>query len=281
MLDDGQPEEPLLGGDVTEGLVRVGRTVRRPTGPEAPLVRALLTHLEAVGFPGAPRFLGVDGQGRQVLSWVEGEVARRPWPGWVADEGRIVGVARLLRAYDDAVQTFGLPDVAWSAVGAEPPGTPAWRGGPATFVGHQDVTPENVVFVAGRAAALIDFDLARPADRVREVANLLLWWAPLMPPADREPALQDVDAVRRSALLVDAYGLGAAEREQVVDAARNLAERSWYLMRDRATRLGGGWRRLWDDGVGDKILRRQQWLAEQAGTLQAALSQSGLGGPCG
>ena len=233
----------------------------------------MLTHLGAVGFPGAPRFLGVDRQGRQVLSWVPGEVAGRPWPGWVADEERIVSVARLLRRYDDAAQGFGLPAVSWSVVRPDPPGTPPWRGGPARFVGHQDVTPENVVFVRGRATALIDFDLAQPADRVREVVNLLLWWAPLMPPADRQPVLRDVDAARRAGLLVDAYGLADDDRAQLVTAARDVAGRSWHLMRDRAERLGGGWRRMWDEGAGDRIRRRQAWLGEHAAALHAAVTR--------
>ncbi|MGW4802358.1 hypothetical protein ACWEPC_59100, partial [Nonomuraea sp. NPDC004297] len=51
----------LVGGDVTEGVVRVGDTVRRPVGFNAPLVHALLRHLEEVSFAGAPRLLGTPG----------------------------------------------------------------------------------------------------------------------------------------------------------------------------------------------------------------------------
>jgi hypothetical protein len=53
-------QTPLAGGDVTEGVVRRGDTVRRPVGPHSPLVHALLAHLESVGFEGAPLFLGID-----------------------------------------------------------------------------------------------------------------------------------------------------------------------------------------------------------------------------
>jgi hypothetical protein len=58
----------LSGGRLTAGVVRVGGTVRRPTGPHSPFVHELLAHLEAVGFAGAPRLLGVDDQGR-ARSW--------------------------------------------------------------------------------------------------------------------------------------------------------------------------------------------------------------------
>ncbi|TDC77495.1 aminoglycoside phosphotransferase family protein, partial [Actinomadura sp. 7K507] len=43
---------PLSGGDVSEGVVRVGDTVRRPLGAHSPAVHGVLRHLEAVGFDG-------------------------------------------------------------------------------------------------------------------------------------------------------------------------------------------------------------------------------------
>src|SRR5262249_49783642 len=41
-------------------------TVRRPAGPWTPAVHALLTHLHAAGFHGAPRPLGIDEHGREI-----------------------------------------------------------------------------------------------------------------------------------------------------------------------------------------------------------------------
>ena len=41
----GEPEIALTGGDVTEGLVRAGDTVRRTLGRNAPYVHALLEYL--------------------------------------------------------------------------------------------------------------------------------------------------------------------------------------------------------------------------------------------
>lgn len=269
-LSDG-PEFPLLGGDVTVGIVRVGQTVRRPRGPNSDLVEALLTYLQGAGFAGAPRFLGIDSKGRQALTFVDGEVAGRPWPDWVAEDDTIASVARLVREYDDAAQGFGIPDDVTLEPSSEPQGIPLLLAGPETFVGHMDITPENVVFKHGKASALIDFDLARPSNRVREVCNLLMWWAPLMPVGDREVAVREVNAIARAALLVDAYGLDSADRAQLVATACNSADRAWYLTRERAERLGGGWARMWDDGVGDRIKRRQDWLGENAERLNTAL----------
>jgi len=265
------PEEPLLGGDVTEGLVRIGGTVRRPASAVSDAVEAVLRHLEAAGFDGAPRFLGRDARGRDVLSFVDGEVAGRPWPGWVADEQRLTSLARLLRGYHDAVAPLGLPAAVLAQPQPAPDGLPERIAGEPELVGHRDITPENVVFRDGRAVALIDFDLLGPVTRVEELANLLLWWGPWMPEADREPALRDADPARRARIAVEAYGLPDADRERLVPVSVNLAERSWHLMRWRAEHLGGGWARMWQEGVGDRIARRRAWLEQHAAELTAAV----------
>jgi hypothetical protein len=66
-------EIQLGGGAMTEGVVRVGDTVRRPPRYVAQLMRDMLVHLERAGFDAAPRWLGFDEQGRDVLSWIDGE----------------------------------------------------------------------------------------------------------------------------------------------------------------------------------------------------------------
>ncbi|MDQ4502541.1 phosphotransferase [Sinomonas sp. ASV322] len=259
-----EPELPLPGGDVTEGVVRVGDTVRRPQGPHSPLVHAILQHLEQQGFDGAPQFLGIDEQGREVLSYVKGEVAGRPHPAWLADEDRLVSVARLVRRLDDALAGFAPSSAVLEGVAVpDIPGMPPAPDEEPEFIGHLDITPGNVVFRNGRAHALIDFDLAKPATRVDEVFNLCLWWAPLAPDEDRTGPLKGVDAVVRTRLVADAYGLSAADRARLIPTAIRRTERSWHLMKYRAEHDGGGWLRMWEDGVGERIERRIGWLERE------------------
>jgi hypothetical protein len=263
-------EVPLAGGDVTEGVVRVGDTVRRPVGGNAPLVHALLAGLAARGFAGAPRFLGVDAAGREVLTYLPGEVAGRPRPAWLADEDRLVSVGRLLRAYDDATVGLDLPPAALPfATDEELPPAPTY---PPEVVGHLDITPDNVVFRDGVAAALIDFDLARPAARVDELYNAMLWWAPLGDPADADPVLRGVDVPRRCRLLADAYGMSDVDRGRLREVAVLRTRRTWYSMRRAAAELGGGWARMWDEGIGDVIRRREAWLEQAGPAIEAALT---------
>jgi hypothetical protein len=269
----GQAEIPLAGGDVTEGVVRVGETVRRPVGPHSPLVHALLVHLESTGFGGAPRFLGIDGAGREVLSYIVGEVAGRPRPPWIADETRLASVGRLVRAYDDAAASFTPPPDALPGTSpAEPPGIPPAPAYPPEIIGHVDITPENVVFRNGRAHALIDFDLAKPATRADEMFNAMLWWGPLFDPRDVDPLLRHLDVPRRVRILADSYGLSGTDRERIMEVAVLFTRRAWYLMKQRAQTQGGGWQRMWDEGVGDVIKRREAWLDRHAAKLTAALT---------
>jgi len=72
---DEKTEHALGGGNVAAGVVRVGDTVRKPAGFWTPAVDTLLTHLRRAGFTGAPRPLGRDDQGRQVLEYVPGPIA--------------------------------------------------------------------------------------------------------------------------------------------------------------------------------------------------------------
>ena len=141
----------------------------------------------------------------------------------------------------------------------------------ATEAAELQRTAQPVMYfggVPGKAVVdTIDFDLARPTSRAVTVANLLLWWAGWQHPADRDPVFADVDVAERGRELVDAYGLDRAAREWVPRVSLSIAERSWFSMKDRAERLGGGWQRMWDDGVGDAIHRREEWLRDQQGSL--------------
>jgi hypothetical protein len=80
------------------------------------LVHALLHHLERVGFGGAPRVIGFDEQGREVLTFLDGVVATRPWPPLLRTEAGLNGMAALLRAYHQAVASYVPPESArWRA----------------------------------------------------------------------------------------------------------------------------------------------------------------------
>jgi Phosphotransferase enzyme family len=266
----------LPKGDVTEGVVRIGDTVRRPHQPQSLAVAGYLDHLERVGFDGSPRWLGRDSQGRDVLTYLPGQVAGDPPQRWAADDGLLASVAVLLRRLHDASQGYAA-DRGFAA----PPGS-IWRrdlvkvalpvAEPAPeLVTHLDVTPQNVVVRDGTAVGLLDFDLAGPATRLLDVYNTAMHWVPLRPPEDLWPAWHDVDQPARLRRFADSYGLSVADRIALPDLGIARADITWLRMRASAEQLGGGWARMWADGVGDAIRRRQAWLAAARPDLLAAL----------
>lgn len=145
---DGPPAGELSGGYVN-AVVRVGETVRRPAPERAEFVHALLLYLEDRGWSGAPRFLGVDENDRQMLSYLHGT-----WPGWlrvewirqVWSEQSLTRVTELVRELHDVPAGSALA-------------------GSSEVVCHNDLAPRNTVFRKSgdggyRPVAFIDWDLA-------------------------------------------------------------------------------------------------------------------------
>ncbi|MDE8762587.1 phosphotransferase [Rhizobium sp. CBK13] len=167
-----ESEIPLNGGRVSQGVVRVGETVRRPPTFNSPFVHKLLQHLVVAGFDAAPRSRGYDEFGRDVFSYIEGEVPRDL--SWHGDDV-LIEAARLIRRYHDATESL----VA----------SPSARAAGLEVVCHNDLSPCNFVFRAGRPAALIDFDTASPGPRLHDLGYAAWAWLDLGDD-DIEPDLQ-------------------------------------------------------------------------------------------
>ncbi|MGW3098395.1 phosphotransferase enzyme family protein [Streptomyces sp. NPDC001102] len=248
-------EQQLTGGNASAGVVRVGDTVRRPAGPWTPSVHALLTHLHEAGFRAAPRPLGIDERGREVLSFVPGEMV---WPdrfALVEPEAGLVRVARLIRDFHDAVQDFRPPeDACWQVL------MPAEGD---DIIAHQDLAPWNLVAGDG-GWALIDWDTAAPGSRLWDVAYAVRGFVPL----SAHPHWQTPDAAARLRLFADAYGLDEAERRRLVPLLGRRTRAMHDFLREQHALGNQPWSRLWAEGHGDAWrgdaeyveAREERWL---------------------
>lgn len=257
-----------LGGGSHSGVVRVGRTVRRSSGPWSPAVLDLLRHLEGAGLEGAPRVLGFDEQGREVLTYVEGEVGVglpdadagpvRDVEHWVWRDEVLVELGALVRAAHDAASTFSWAGRDWQLDVREPVET----------VCHNDLSPGNVVFRAGLPVALIDWEAAAPGPRAWDLGYAAWRWVPFWP-EDRCRAAglpTDIaDRARRLRLLLDGYGAepdvgivrtAIARMRQYLDHWRELVARGseWEMALARR-------------GVLDELAREIAWVEENAQAL--------------
>ena len=75
----GQTDEQDLDNNKHRAIVRVGNTVHRPTNYWTPAVHDVLNYLESINFKYSPRVLGFDEQGREILTFMEGESGKEGW----------------------------------------------------------------------------------------------------------------------------------------------------------------------------------------------------------
>jgi hypothetical protein len=198
------PEVPLTGGRVTPGIIRKGDTVRRPITRDRSFQQDLLAHLEARGFDRVPRFLGLDEQGREVLTFIKGDVPSDL--GHFSDE-QLCGAARLLRRFHDATADF------YTVVAAA-----------TEVICHNDWGPPNCVFVNGMPYALIDFDTLAPGLRLWDLGYSAFSWLDI-----GNDDYSGKEQIRRMALFLDAYAVQGYSIQQlaVFMIARQSALASW------------------------------------------------------
>ena len=146
-------EIPLSGGRVTAGVVRAGDTVRRPCCPNSPFVHRVLSFLEEKDAP-APRFLGLDDRGREIISFLPGQVPDNL--GYFSEE-QLSAAGKLIRTLHDALSDF--PDCS-----------------PGETVCHRDLSPCNFLFTGGLPAFVIDWDAAMVGNPLDDLAYALWMW---------------------------------------------------------------------------------------------------------
>jgi hypothetical protein len=236
-------EIPLTGGRITTGVVRVDETVRRPCGPHSPFVHRLLRHLEQAGFEGAPRLLGIDEAGREMLTFIEGDVP--PELGFWPDE-QLAAAAGLIRRFHEATAGSTLA-------------------GKEEVVCHYDLSPCNTVFRDELPQALIDFDRAEPGPRAADLAYAAWLWLDY-----GNPDLPAAEQGRRLRLFCDAYGL-----QQQTGFTRWIVEAQQRV-------IAGFQPKVASDAYAVKAIRWAEhcraWVLKYRGELEAALTDSRIKG---
>ncbi|WP_406452939.1 phosphotransferase [Streptomyces sp. NBC_00876] len=245
--------ETVLSGGFVNDVVRVGATVRRTPPARPDFVHGLLGHLERRGWSGAPRYLGVDGQGREILGHIDGRAAWQPGDRRKAcTDAALVRVAELLREFHDL--TAGTP-----------------LAGAHEVVCHNDLAPKNTVYAVDggdwRPLAFIDWDLAAPGERIHDVAHVC--WQYL----DLGPAVTDVpEAARRIALIREAYGIAGQGR--IVDSVLWWQDRCARGIEAAAGRGDPAMIRIRESGVVEEVRAAHRWVSdhrpELAGSSGAA-----------
>ncbi|MDK1493159.1 phosphotransferase [Sinorhizobium sp. 7-81] len=186
---------------------RRGGVVIRETGPWAPSVHALCAILRMPASPARVVGDGFDEQGREVLTYIDGDVINpAPW----SDEA-VHALGGLMRRLHDATASFRPPENAiWRPWFGRNVGTP-------DIVGHCDAAPWNVVSRDGKPVALIDWEAAGPVDRLTEIA-MAAWNNAQLYDDDvaKMNGLPDAACrMRQMRIFADGYALPAGERHRL------------------------------------------------------------------
>ncbi|MCC3328303.1 phosphotransferase [Nocardia abscessus] len=240
-------EIPMEGGFISRA-VRVGDTVHRQPGPRAEFVHQLLRHLEDRRWPGAPRFLGIDALGREMLTYLDGHVPNSGGQPPVSEPENLIAVANLLRQFHDLTA-----------------GTPLARD--QEVVCHNDLSPKNTLYESSaptaRPVAFIDWDLAAPGARIHDLAHLCWQYLNL------GPGIDDVaQAASQLQLVCTTYGLN--DHHAVVDTILWWQQRCWRGIETRAAAGEAAMTALRDTGTVEAIRAAHHWVHNHRDQLTAA-----------
>ena len=256
-----EPEVVLAGGNLSR-VVRVGDTVRRPTGPWTPMVHDLLRHIRSRGFLFAPEPLGIDEHGREILSFIPGEtISSHPWPAWVWDDDLLRYAVLALAAYHRSVADFR-PSVVLSRLGPSILGE-------EEIVCHNDFAPYNAVFVSRRLSGIIDWDVVCAGSPSWDLAFFAWHWVPLHAPSPGLAWRTLADCQRRLRVVVEAYGL--ADASGFVRRVIDRIDASRFGIIERAAAGDEVFARLEAEGHAEEMCRSTEFVRSVECALQGAL----------
>lgn len=234
--------EVRLPGGFVNSVVRIGETVRRPRADG--FVRDVLRHLGSHGWSGAPRYLGIDEQDREILSYVDGFV---PWAWPHAPAVRTVHAieraARLLREFHDL--TAGTP-----------------LAGEHELVCHNDPSPKNTVYRdLGEGlvpVAFIDWDIVAPGERIHDIAHLCWQFVGL--------GIDNGDWPDLLAAACDGYG--RFDRTRLVETVLWWQDRCWRGIESAAAAGDPAMTRLRELDVPAEIGAAYDWVRRHRAQLE-------------
>lgn len=246
----------LAGGNATAGVVRVGDTVRKPWTPATAHVAAYLDAVRAAGVD-APRHLGRDGQGRQVIEFVPGVLAMED-PG--RTRAQLAGIGALVRRIHDAsARHRPAPDAVWDVLIPAPPDDPS-----EGLVCHGDLTPWNLVL--GERTVFIDWDGAGPSTRAWDLAYSAQAFTLNDPAADPATAARDL------VTFLEGYGADEELRTVLPDLLVRRSRAMLDLLAEAHRRGTEPWGSMYLTGHGEHWRGVSEYLERNRELIAAALT---------
>jgi Ser/Thr protein kinase RdoA (MazF antagonist) len=224
-------EQKLEGGNVCDGVLRIGATVRKPWTASTPSVLKFMRAVREAGVD-VPAVLGQDEQGRQVTEFIPGRLALESDP-LTHTELRRVGA--MVRAIHDASESFVPSSDAQWATAIPSPGD--------ELICHNDLAPWNLI-ICDRWT-FIDWDASAPSTRLWDLA----YAAQGFTLSDTGPSPEE--AAQNLAAFINGYGADQYLRDQL-PAAMHQRAAAMYQLLESSHRSGlEPWSSMYVSGHGD------------------------------
>lgn len=244
-------DQTFLENNKHRPIVRIGNTIHRPAHWWTPSVHDLLNYLEKVGFPYSPRVLGFDKEGREVLTYIEGESGKDGWFKIHSDEG-LANFAKLLKSYHEAIADY------------KPPKNAEWAYSPnvlnrGEIMCHGDFGPWNIAWDGEKPIGILDWDLVLPANPTYDIYYALEYCAPFR---DDQTTLKwhhfsDVPVRKhRIQVFLNAYGIELPNIVNGVVQIQRLGIKHVKHLASRGLQPQIDWL---NDGSIERIEKQAQW----------------------
>ena len=244
MTDIKDHEVMLKGGMTAENVVLIENTIHRTKPENFKFIHSLLLHLEESNFPYSPHFLGIDDQGREMLSFIQGNVPR----DIALTYQQKVHAIKILRQFHDI-----LAGTSFS--------------GRHETVCHNDFAPWNIIVKDGVVAGVIDFDEVAPGKRIDDVAYFIWTFLEL-----GTSEVSDTKQIENIAGLVNAYDL--RDREKMIDAFHKQQDRILKFRNRMILEEKDFFKKEFSKNAVSNIRKSIDWINWNKGKIEYALKTS-------
>lgn len=247
-------EIPLIGGNASASVVRVGKTVRKPWLPSTPSVATYVEALHAAGVY-VPRVVGRDDQGRQIIEFIPGQLAMDAPQLSMAE---LMRVGRLVRSIHDASAAFRPDAEAYWDTHIPAPGT--------ELICHNDLAPWNLIL--GQRWVFIDWDAAAPSTRAWDLAYAAQAFTL------NDPNQAPDDAAARLAAFVSGYGATTELRAQLPETMVRRTQAMFGLLRESNAEGRQPWAEMFTSGHGEHWARVTEYVGNHRTLWHSVLGHS-------
>jgi hypothetical protein len=218
-------------------------------------VHGFLSFLAAKSYP-APRPLGLDDQGREILTYIPGECVHPNNLTIIETDAAVHRAGKLIADFHRVQSGYVSPkDAEWRSEGRDPTGS-------TEVLAHNDLAPWNLI-AGPKDWVFIDWDLAAPGRRLWDLAWALHSFVGLWPDSPRTHS----EIADRIAAFCDGAEVGSADRPRLLEVVVERTRHSAAMLRRRAdegeTRyqqlVADGHAETWEHGADHVEANRDRW----------------------